>query len=321
MFSKNVDFTNYFANPYNTKPYNMFGAILRNKFDGERIYKPVVNIEGFTCPNRDGTKGINGCIYCNNSSFRPVTAIKENSIKQQIEEAILHFKKRYKANKFIAYFQNYTNTYADVSYLRKVYYEALSVEDVIGLAIGTRPDCINDENLDLIEEIANKSYLWLELGLQTIHNKSLEFINRCDTFSNFIEAYKKIRMRKNINIAVHLIHGLPTETKKEMMESVSAMADIGVDGIKFHQLHIVKDTVMEKMYLNGSIKLPSLEEYLEMIGSSLLILPKEIIIHRLFGLSDPDILVAPKWSIKKERLTDIVDEYLLKNDIYQGKNC
>ncbi len=313
-----IDFPKYFDNPYNIKPYNFFGAVLRNKFDGERVYKSVIDVGGFTCPNRDGTKGTGGCIYCNNASFRPVTAVKKQSIATQVNQAKKHYKKRYKGDKLIAYFQNYSTTYADVSYLREVYYEALSVSGVVGIAIGTRPDCINDENLDLLEEIADKFYLWLELGLQSIHNKSLEYINRCDTYENFIDVYKKIKKRKNINICVHLIHGLPTESKKEMMESVSAVSELSIEGIKFHQLHIVKDTVMEKMYLNGEITLPTLEEYLDLVGESLSILPKNIIIHRLFGLSDPSLLVAPRWSIKKERLTEIVDNYLKENGIFQG---
>jgi hypothetical protein len=319
MDIKTIDFRKYFNNPYNYKHYNSFGAFLRNKFNGKRIYKPVVNCGGFTCPNRDGSKGFGGCIYCNNDSFRPITATNNRSIKNQVKQAIVYFKERYKADKFIAYFQNYSTTYAPTDYLRKVYYEALSVKDVIGISIGTRPDCINESNLDLIQEIANKYYLWLELGLQTIHNKSLEFINRCDTYENFIKTYRMIRKRDNINICVHLIHGLPTETPKEMIDSVKHMSELGVDGIKFHQLHVVKDTPMAKMYRSGGINLPSLDEYLDLVGKSLEVLPKNIVIHRLFGLSDPRILVAPKWSIKKEKLTDIVDDYLYKNGIYQGK--
>ncbi|MFW5800003.1 MAG: TIGR01212 family radical SAM protein, partial [Spirochaetota bacterium] len=274
----------------------------------------------FTCPNRDGTKSYNGCIYCNNDSFTPITAIHKNSIKKQIQDAIYHFKKRYKAKKFLAYFQSYTNTYADISYLRKVYYEALSVKDVVGIAIGTRPDCVNDEVLDLLNEIGEKYHLWLELGLQSIHNKSLEYINRCDTFENFVKVYNKARIRKNIHISTHLIHGLPTESVEDMLESTRIVADMGIDGIKFHQLHIVKNTLMEKMYYEGKVKLPSLNEYLDILGKSLLLLPKDIIIQRLFGLSNPDILVAPKWSIKKENLTKLVDDYLLDNEIYQGKS-
>jgi uncharacterized protein len=322
MNIKTMDFRKYFNNPYNYKPYNSFGALLRKEFNGKRIYKPVVNCGGFTCPNRDGSKGFGGCIYCNNDSFRPITATNDRSIKNQIKQAIVHFKERYKADKFIAYFQNYSTTYAPIDYLRKVYYEALSVKDVIGISIGTRPDCINESILDLIQEIANKYYLWLELGLQTIHNKSLKFINRCDTYENFIKTYTMIRKRNNtnINICVHLIHGLPTETPKEMIDSVKHMAELGVNGIKFHQLHVVKDTSMAKLYRNGGINLPSLDEYLDLVGKSLEILPKKIIIHRLFGLSNPRILVAPKWSIKKEKLTDIVDDYLYKNGIYQGKH-
>lgn len=316
---KTINFKEYFNNTYNTKVYNMFGAVLRNKYGGKRIYKPAIDIEEFTCPNRNGTKSTGGCIYCNNSSFRPITAIKENSIKTQINEAAKHFKERYKADKFIAYFQSHSNTYANTDFLRKVYYEALSHPDVVGISIGTRPDCVTDDVLDLLEEIGEKYYLWLELGLQSIHNRSLEYINRCDTYENFLNVYKKARKRKHINVCVHLIHGLPTENKKDMLDSVSAMADLNVDGIKFHQLHVVKDTKMENMYYNGEIVLPSLDEYLDMVGSSLMILPKDIIIHRLFGLSDPKILVAPKWSIKKERLIDIVDEYLISNGIYQGK--
>lgn len=314
----NIDFPIYFNNTYNMKPYHMFSANLKKLF-GANVYKPAVDA-GFTCPNRDGTKSNEGCIYCNNVSFSPITIINNKSITKQVNDAIKFFKKRYKSNKFLVYFQPYSNTYADVSYLRKVYYEALSIDGVLGIAIGTRADCINGAKLDLIEEIANKYYVWLELGLQTIHNKTLKLINRCDTYENFLKMYKKIKLRKNINICVHLIHGLPQETKKQMLESVSAMALLHVDGIKFHQLHVVKDTKLEEMYNNNQITLPSLEIYLEILAESLSILPKEVIIHRLFGLSNQDYLVAPKWNIKKEKLTSIVDEYLLKNNIYQGKN-
>lgn len=313
-----INFPKYFDNPYSIKPYNFFGAVLRNKFNGERVYKSVIDVGGFSCPNRDGTKGIGGCIYCNNSSFRPVTAVKQQSIATQVNQAKKHYKKRYKGDKLIAYFQNYSTTYADISYLRRVYYEALSIDGVVGISIGTRPDCISNENLDLIEEIADRYYLWLELGLQSIHNKSLEFINRCDTYENFLDAYKKIKKRKNINICVHLIHGLPTETTQEMIQSVKGVSELDIDGIKFHQLHIVKNTQMEKMYLNGEITLPTLDEYLELVAESISVLPKNIVIQRLFGLSDPKLLVAPRWSIKKQRLTEIVDNYLNYNKIYQG---
>ncbi len=302
----------------NNKRYHNFGRYLKNVF-GERIFKVCVD-GGFTCPNRDGSKGRGGCIYCNNDSFKPGTVEVKKTITQQLNEGMDYQRIRYGAKKFIAYFQPFSNTYDRVENLEPMYKEALSHPDVVGLSIGTRPDCVSDETLDLLEDLAQKTHLWIEYGLQSMHDKTLDYINRGHGLKEFHETYHKTRQRKGIHICVHVIHGLPFETKEMMLDTIKYLADLDIDGIKIHQLHVVKNTIMKKMYENGEFTLPSLEEYLDLVSSSLELLSPRVVIQRLFGLGPLDILIAPSWHLGKGQFNTLIDEYLEKIDCYQGKN-
>ncbi len=221
------------------KNFNYLGDVLRDLFK-EKVYKISLDA-GFTCPNRDGTKSIGGCIYCNETGSASLGVEKKLSIKEQIEKGKEHLYKKYKAKKFLAYFQPFSNTYANVDYLKKIYYQALEDKDIVGISISTRPDTLDEDKLDLIKELSNKTYTWLELGLQSIHNKTLKYINRQDTFENFLNIYQKAK-QKNIQTCVHIILGLPFETEQEMMQTIDKLIELKVDGIKFHVLHVLKNT-------------------------------------------------------------------------------
>ncbi len=300
----------------NQKRYNNFGGYLKRIF-GHKVYKICIDA-GFTCPNRDGSKGEGGCIYCNNDSFKPQMAEAKKTVLEQLRLGIEYQKKRYQAEKFIAYFQPFSNTYAEVDILEALYNEALSHPDVVGLSIGTRPDCVSDDALSLLNDLAQKTHLWVEYGLQTMHDRTLTIINRGHTLKDFHETYQKTRMIKNIHICVHVIHGLPYESKEMMLDTIKYLAGLKIDGIKLHQLHVVKNTIMENMYLKGEIQLPSLEEYLNLIAESLELLGPEVVIQRLFGLGPLDILIAPDWNMRKAQFNNIIDQHLKKLDVWQS---
>ena len=297
--------------------YNNFGTFLRNKFK-KRIFKLSINA-GFSCPNLDGTISKGGCIFCNNAAFATDTFKQDINITQQLKTNSIAMKKRYKAQAFIAYFQHYTNTYAKDDILIKSYNEAINFPSVMGISVGTRPDCVSDNILDYLNDIGNEKYVWMEYGLQSIHEKTLKKINRGHDFNTFLETFKRTKKRKNINICVHVIHGLPGEDKKMMMETIKTLSGLHIDGIKIHQMHVVEGTELEELYNKGKIILPSLEEYLDLAATSIQYLHKDILIHRLFGVSSNDMLVAPKWGIKKNRLKSLMDEYFFKNNVYQGR--
>lgn len=300
----------------NGKRYNSFGGYLKEIF-GERVNKICIDA-GFTCPNRDGAKGRGGCIYCNNDSFKPDMAEAKKTVLEQISEGVEYHKKRYKTKKFIAYFQPFSNTYDKVENLEPLYREALSHPDVVGLSIGTRPDCVDDATLDLIEELAQETHLWIEYGLQSMHDKTLDFINRGHSLKDFHDTYLKTKARKNINICVHIIHGFPGETKEMMLDTVKYLSDLDIDGLKIHQLHVVKNTLMKRMYDRGEFTLPGLDEYLDLLVESLKLLPEKVVIQRLFGLGPLELLVAPDWNLRKGQFNTLIDNHLEKVDCYQG---
>ncbi|MDH5681848.1 MAG: TIGR01212 family radical SAM protein [Spirochaetota bacterium] len=305
-----------FGERANNKRYNNFGSHLKGMF-GQKVFKVCIDA-GFTCPNRDGTKGRGGCIYCNNDSFKPNTTEARNSVMKQLNDGIDYQKKRYKAQKYIAYFQPFSNTYAETEVLEPLYREALSHPDVVGLSIGTRPDCVSDETLDLLENLAQDSYLWVEYGLQTMHNSTLDYINRGHSLEDFHRTYAKTKKRVGINVCAHVIHGLPFETKDMMMDTIKYLSDIGIDGIKIHQLHVVKNTILKKLYQEEKFTLPELDEYLDLLASSLELLPEKTLIQRLFGLGPKEILIAPNWDLSKGIFNTLIDKYLEKHNIVQS---
>ena len=313
-----INFAEYFDNPFVITPYYTFSSFLK-KYFGRNIYKTSID-GGFTCPNRDGTLSDEGCIYCSNTAFSSAEKRKNHSIKEQINLEINYLKKRYKkAGDFIAYFQAYTNTYKPANELRKLYDEALSHKDIVGLAIGTRPDCIDNEKLDLLAELAEKTHLWLEFGLQSMHPNSLTFINRGHSNEIYLNAMEKCTKIKNLNLCTHLILGLPDENMDMMKESINYTINAGTNALKLHHLQVIKNTNLEYLYTQKPFNVLNFNEYLYILGEMLSIIPRNIIMQRMFAESQPGMLLAPEWGLRKGNIWIEIDKYLNENNIYQGK--
>jgi radical SAM protein (TIGR01212 family) len=293
--------------------YVNYTTHLRQVF-GCRVQKVSIDA-GFTCPNRDGSVTTGGCIYCNNVSFSP--ANRRLTVTEQLENGKAFLRRRYGAKKFIAYFQAYTNTYAEIAYLKSLYDEALTCDDIVGLSIGTRPDCVSDTVLDLLASYASRTYLWLELGLESGHDQTLARINRGHNVAAFDDAVSRARLR-NLNLCAHLIFGLPGETPDDMRATVRHIADLRLDAVKLHHLHIVRHTVLEKMYRRGEVSLLSLDVYAALVADSLELLPPDTIIMRLMGDAPRDMLVAPMWSLDKRSALNRIEQELEHRNIYQG---
>ena len=302
---------------WNGKRYHSLNYFLRNKFN-EKIYKISLD-GGFTCPNRDGKVAKGGCTFCSARGSGDYAGSRILSINEQFADRKKMMEKKWKDGKYIAYFQAYTNTYAPVEELRQKYEEAISQENVVALSIATRPDCLDDDVVDLLEEISKKTYLWVELGLQTINDESARNFNRGYDFEVFKEGIKKLQDR-NIEVVVHTIFGLPGETKEDMLKTVDYVAHSGAQGIKFHLLHLMKGTQMVKQYESGELQLLSQEDYIDLICKGIAMLPQEMVVHRLTGDAPRESLIGPMWSLKKWEVLNSIDKALEDNDIYQGKN-
>ena len=302
---------------WNGKRYHSLNYFLRNKFN-EKIYKISLD-GGFTCPNRDGKAAVGGCTFCSARGSGDYAGSRILSIGEQFADRKKMMEKKWKDGRYIAYFQAYTNTYAPVEELRQKYEEALKQENVVALSIATRPDCLEDDVVDLLEEISNKTYLWVELGLQTINDESARNFNRGYDFEVFKEGIKKLQDR-NIEVVVHTIFGLPGETKEDMLKTVDYVAHSGAQGIKFHLLHLMKDTAMVKQYESGELELLSQEDYIDLICKGIAMLPQEMVVHRLTGDAPRESLIGPMWSLKKWEVLNSIDKALEDNDIYQGKD-
>ena len=294
----------------------MLNDFLKEKFN-EKIYKVSLD-GGFTCPNRDGKVSKGGCIFCSENGSGDFTATKLKSIYEQIEEQIDLVSKKYKGDKYIAYFQNFTNTYAEVSYLRKIYEEALSHEKIVGLAIATRPDCLEDDVLELLAELNKKTFLWVELGLQTLNDDVAKYFNRAYETEIYKEASEKLN-RLNIKFVTHIIIGLPKEENDDYLKTAIFAQNCGTWGIKLHLMYVVKNTPLEKLYLNGDLKVNTKEEYVEKVVNVLENISSEIVVHRLTGDGDRETLVAPLWSIKKIDVLNSIHKELKRRNTYQGK--
>ena len=302
---------------WNGKRYHSLNYFLRNKFN-EKIYKISLD-GGFTCPNRDGKAAVGGCTFCSARGSGDYAGSRILSIGEQFADRKKMMEKKWKDGRYIAYFQAYTNTYAPVEELRQKYEEALKQENVVALSIATRPDCLEDDVVDLLEEISKKTYLWVELGLQTINDESARKFNRGYDFEVFKEGIKKLQDR-NIEVVVHTIFGLPGETKEDMLKTVDYVAHSGAQGIKFHLLHLMKDTAMVKQYESGELELLSQEDYIDLICKGIAMLPQEMVVHRLTGDAPRESLIGPMWSLKKWEVLNSIDKALEDNDIYQGKD-
>ena len=296
------------------KLYNQFSAHLKQKF-GVKVYKITLDA-GFSCPNRDGTISTGGCIFCDEGGSFSQAHSNLLSIEEQVEAGIKNLSERFKAEKFMSYFQAYSNTYKQVKELERIYNSALNNEKIVGLSIGTRPDCVDDEKLDLIAGYKDDYYTWIEYGLQSIHDKTLRRINRGHDFDCFKRAYDKTKER-GINVCVHVIFGL-WETHDEIMETARKLAELKVDGVKIHMLCALEHTKLAKIYEEKAIDFMSEEEYIKTVCDFLEYLPPETTIHRLAGNGLKKNLIAPLWLGKKMDCLNRIDRELLNRKSYQG---
>jgi uncharacterized protein len=296
--------------------YYDLNTYLREVF-GCRVQKISLDA-GLTCPNRDGYISTGGCIYCN-STGSGTGAFKEGfTITEQINKGKDFLRRRYKAKKFIAYFQSFSNTYGPYEKLKGLYEEAMAIEDIVGLSIGTRPDCVDEAILSLLEHYAKTRLVWLEYGLQSIHDKTLTFINRGHDAECFMKAVELTKGR-GIKICAHVIIGLPSEDRADILETAKAVANMGIDGIKIHLLYVVKGTRMENLYREGEYKCLEQEEYANLVCDFLELLPPGMVIQRLTGDPHPDELVAPEWSIRKNETLSLIKRLLINRGSWQGK--
>jgi len=298
------------------KRFHSLNYFLKNKF-GEKIIKVSLD-GGFTCPNRDGTLSYDGCIFCSDRGSGDFAGNRQHSIESQFFDVRSKMQKKWPNAKYIPYFQAYTNTYAPIDILREKYYEALRLPDVVGLSIATRPDCLNNDVLNLLSDIGKETSLFVELGLQTSNNDSIKLINRCydnEIFEKAVHDLKKI----NANVVCHTILGLPHETKEDMLNTIRFACSTDIDGIKLQLLHILKNTQLEIMYKNEEFDVLTFEEYIDTVVSCIEIIPQNIVIHRLTGDGNRDNLIAPLFSLKKFHILNEIDATLLKKNTYQGK--
>ena len=301
---------------YNNRRYYPFSQFLRERF-GCKVYKLPIDA-GFSCPNRDGKIGYGGCTYCCNSSFSPPSLKEKSSIPLQVKYRKALIRRKSEVNKFLVYFQSYTNTYAKVKILKRLYDEAIQDKDVIGFCIGTRPDCVPDEVLDLIESYAKDYHIWLEYGLQSMHDETLLRIRRGHNFAQFGDAVKRTQGR-NIFICVHIILGLPGEAKEDILETARALARMGINGIKLHHLQVIKNTRIAREFSKGEFKVLSPEDYIKLVCDVLELLPARITIQRLVGEVPQDkMLVAPRWNLNKHRILSAIDQEFVDRDSFQG---
>jgi uncharacterized protein len=297
-------------------PYYDLNSYLRNIF-GCRVQKISLDA-GLTCPNRDGRISTGGCIYCNSRGSGTGASSQGLSITEQIMRGKEFLKKRYKAQKFIAYFQSFSNTYGPYEKLKGLYEEALAIDDIVGLSIGTRPDCVDESVLTLLESYAKDYLVWIEYGLQSIHDRTLAAINRGHDVECFKGAVDKTRGR-GLKICAHVILGLPFEDRHDMLATAKAVAAIGIDGIKIHLLYVVKGTRMEKLYLEGEYRCLEQEEYANLVCDFLELLPPDMVIQRLTGDPHPHELVVPEWSLRKNETLSRIKETFAERESWQGK--
>jgi uncharacterized protein len=336
--------------------YYAFSRFLRDRC-AAKVYRVTIDA-GFTCPNVDGTVATGGCVYCDNRSFSPNRRLPRTTVREQVRRGIEILQNRYQATRFLAYFQAATNTYAPAAKLKKLYDEALEHPQIVGLAIGTRPDCLPDDVLDLIESYARGRYVCLELGLQTIHDRSLDWMNRGHHYDAFVEAVERLDQRfalrislplplgervgvrgtssetsdtpgakgkaaalAELDLCAHVILGLPGESHDDMLATADALAQLPIHAVKIHNLHVVKDTPLEKMHERGEARMFERDEYVQVVCDFLERLRPDMVIHRLSGDAPPDYLVAPLWCFDKPALLRAIHDELERRDSWQGKKC
>ncbi len=296
-------------------PYFSLNNFCKQKF-GEKIARIPLTLHS-PCPNRTGGK--TGCIFCLPEAYEPPEELSSGSITEQINKRINQRGSFYKANKYIAYLQSGSNTAGNPAELEKAYTEALKHKDIVALSISTRPDCFADEIINIIGKLTKENEIWVELGVQTAHDKTLDFLNRGHDNAASLSAIKKLKSAGVQHIVAHIILGLPGETENQMKESIKIFSEAGVDGFKIHHLQIIKNTPLEKMWLNGEIKLCSFDEYLNLIINIVEIIPQDKVIHRLFGSSNNEYLIAPKWEISKPKIFSTILKEFKNRQTFQGK--
>lgn len=311
-----MNFPNSLNALWRGKRFNSFNRVLRDIFDA-RVYKIGLRLD-FTCPNRDGTVAVGGCIYCNNASHTPQAYRPHTSVTTQLENGVVALQKRHRAERFIAYFQSYTNTYDSTAKLEKLYREALDFPGVVGLAIATRPDCLPEDTLDLIHDLSKQTYLWLELGLESMYDRTLAWVNRGHSLYDFVNAVSMAKERE-IRLCTHLILGFPGESREEMLATSGLLNRLDIDGVKLHNLHVIKGTVLEKLYNSGQVPLFSRSEYVALVIDFLELLNPRMIVHRLSGETYRAITVAPEWSIDKRGVHNAISKTLKHRDTWQGR--
>lgn len=297
------------------KRYYSLNSFLRNKFN-KKVFKISID-GGFSCPNRDGTISYGGCIFCSERGSGDFAGSREKSIEEQIKEVSCIMEKKWKEGGYIAYFQAYTNTYGTVETLKRKYEEAISCNNVIGLAIATRPDCLSEEILNLLEEFSHRIYTWVELGLQTSKEETAIMINRGYKLKTFEKAMTGLKER-DIPVVVHAILGLPKETEEDMLNTIKYIGESGASGIKIHLLHLIKSTPLEEFYNRGELKFLEFDEYVNIVTKALTLLPPGMVIHRLTGDAKRDELIGPLWSLKKWEVLNAIDRKMEQERLYQG---
>lgn len=300
------------------KLYRSANSFFREKF-GTKIIKIALD-GGFTCPNRDGKLSYGGCIFCSEKGSGDFAGDRLNSIEQQFLDIKKIMQKKWKDGKYMAYFQSFTNTYAPLDYLKSLYLKATELEDVVAISIATRPDCIDEELVKFLAELNKKIYVCIELGFQTSKKESIKLINRCyenEVFENCLNLLNKY----NIDTIVHIILGLPYETKEDMLNTVSYVSSFKISGIKLQLLHILKNTPLEKLYEKKKFKTLTLDEYVDIVVSCIEILPENIVLHRITGDGDRKLLIEPKWSLNKKVVLNRINKEFYNKKTFQGKFC
>ena len=303
-------------NKVNTPYYCDYGTWIRSRFPF-RVQKISVDA-GFTCPNRDGRISTGGCIFCNNRTFNPSYCDSRHSVSQQLEEGKRFFARKYPDMKYLAYFQAYTNTYASLDRLKALYEESLGVEDVVGIVIGTRPDCMSDELLDYLSSLNERTFLIVEYGIESANDLTLQFINRGHTFEQSRQAISKTHQR-GILTGGHIILGLPGEDAEESIRQASLISALDLDILKIHQMQIIRGTALERIYEQKPFHIYSVDEYIRLIASYIQHLRKDLVLERFASQSPPELLVAPHWGLKNYEFTNLLINYLRQHRIYQGQ--
>lgn len=311
--------TNPFCNTDTNKRYYTYDYYLRKTFGGKCLKVPL-DI-GCTCPNIDGSRGVGGCIYCSSRGSGDFAGAPTLSVAEQCEKGKTALQSKWQVDRVIPYFQAHTNTYGNVDFLRQKFYEALAVSNAVAMNIATRADCLGDDVVELLTEIAEQTVLTVELGLQSTNDKTAALINRCHTYAEFLSGYNKLRnASKKIRIGVHIINGLPGEGREDMIGTARDVSALSPDEVKIHLLHVIKGTRLADIYEKGEYTPLTLEEYADTVAEQLTLMPPETVIGRLTGDSAKSDLLAPLWSLKKTNVINTIDKLMYSKNLWQGKN-